>query len=200
MDQATRPALDKKRAKGPAHITVAPSKKASVATSLPAARKSGAAALGGFTPAASQEPGEARSRQILAAMMAFAGGDFRARLPGDWFGTDARIAEAFNQAIGNAGRITEEADRLRTTVGKEGRLSQRMSAPGAVGSWAAQVDSLNTLIDDLVRPTTDIARTIGAVAKGDLGQSMDLQVDGRALKGEFLRSARLVNSMIEQLS
>ncbi|MES2685426.1 MAG: hypothetical protein V4706_01325, partial [Pseudomonadota bacterium] len=133
-------------------------------------------------------------------MMALADGDFKARLPSDWSGTDGRIAEAFNQAIRNAGHLTAEAERVRTTVGKEGRLSQRMSAPGAIGGWADQVQSLNTLMDDLVRPTTDIARTIGAVAKGDLGQSMDLQVDGRALKGEFLRSAKLVNSMIEQLS
>ncbi|GAB3470045.1 histidine kinase [Polaromonas eurypsychrophila] len=143
---------------------------------------------------------EARSRQILAAMMALSDGDFQARLPSDWSGTDGRIAEAFNQAIRYAGHVTSEAERVRTTVGKEGRLSQRMSAPGAIGGWADQVQSLNTLMDDLVRPTTDIARTIGAVAKGDLGQSMDLQVDGRALKGEFLRSAKLVNSMIEQLS
>ncbi|MES1979164.1 MAG: HAMP domain-containing protein [Pseudomonadota bacterium] len=146
------------------------------------------------------EMAEIESRQMLAAMMAFSEGDFKVRLPADWSATNGRIAEAFNRAIGNAERISMEADRLRTGVGKEGRLSQRMSAPGAVGGWAGQVDSLNTLIDDLVRPTTDIARTIGAVAKGDLGQSMELQVDGRALKGEFLRSAKLVNSMIEQLS
>jgi len=144
--------------------------------------------------------GEARSLSLLAAMTAFLDGDFDARLPSDWSGTDGRIAEAFNRTIGNAQRVTREADRLRTTVGKEGRLSQRMALPGAVGSWAEQVDSLNTLMDDLVRPTNDIARTIGAVAKGDLGQSMDLQIDGRALKGEFLRSAKLVNTMIEQLS
>ena len=86
------------------------------------------------------------------------------------------------------------------TVGKEGRLKQRMTVPGAVGGWAEKVDSINTLLDDLVRPTTEVARTIGAVAKGDLGQSMELEVDGRPLKGEFLRSAKLVNTMIEQLS
>ncbi len=68
------------------------------------------------------------------------------------------------------------------------------------GGWVDKLESLNTLLDDLVRPTTEVARTIGAVAKGDLGQSMDLEVDGRGLKGEFLRSAKLVNSMIEQLS
>ncbi|MEJ8839836.1 HAMP domain-containing protein [Ramlibacter sp. AN1133] len=150
--------------------------------------------------ALSQEAAEARSRQMLSALMAFAGGDFSARLPSDWSGVDARIAESFNQSISNADRITSEAARLSNTVGKEGRLTQRISAPGAVGSWATQVDSFNTLIDDLVRPTNDIARTIGAVAKGDLGQPMDLQVDGRPLKGEFLRSAKLVNTMIEQLS
>jgi HAMP domain-containing protein len=113
---------------------------------------------------------------------------------------DGRIAEAFNQALAHEDRIAQEVSRLSSTVGKEGRLKQRMSVPGAIGGWAAEVDSLNTLLDDLVRPTADVARTIGAVAKGDLGQSMELEVDGRALKGEFLRSAKLVNTMIEQLS
>ena len=141
-----------------------------------------------------------RSRQLLAAMVAFRDGDFSARLPRDWPGTDGRIAEAFNQTLAQQGRITGEVARLSGTVGKEGRLKQRMSLSGAIGGWAEQVDSINTLLDDLVRPTTEVARTIGAVAKGDLGQSMDLEVDGRPLRGEFLRSANLVNTMIEQLS
>ena len=96
--------------------------------------------------------------------------------------------------------MSSEITRLSATVGKEGRLRQRMSLPGAVGGWAAEAESFNTLIDDLVRPTAEIARTIGAVARGDLGQSMELEVDGRELKGEFLRSAKLVNTMIEQLA
>src|ERR1700748_1207337 len=143
---------------------------------------------------------EARSRQLLTAMMAFRDGDFSVRLPADWPGMDGRIAEAFNQSVAHEGRISREVARLSVTVGKEGRLKQRMTLPGAVGGWAEQVDSINTLLDDLVRPTNEVARTIGAVAKGDLGQSMDLEVDGRALRGEFLRSAKLVNTMIEQLS
>ncbi|MBC5767011.1 HAMP domain-containing protein [Ramlibacter sp. GTP1] len=151
-------------------------------------------------PIQTVDAAEAQARHILAALRAFANGDFSMRLPVTWSGTDANIAEAFNHCIANAERITNEAARLSNNVGKEGRLAQRISAPGTMGGWAEQVDSLNTLIDDLVRPTTDIARTIGAVAKGDLGQSMELQVEGRPLKGEFLRSAKLVNSMIEQLS
>jgi HAMP domain-containing protein/CheY-like chemotaxis protein len=144
--------------------------------------------------------GDARSRVILAAMVAFRDGDFSVRLPTEWPETDGQIAAAFNQAIAQKQRISGEFTRLSAMVGKEGRLRQRMSLPGAVGGWAADAESMNTLIDDLVRPTTEIARTIGAVAKGDLGQSMELEVDGRTLKGEFLRSAKLVNSMIEQLS
>ncbi len=141
-----------------------------------------------------------RSQQILAALSAFRDGDFSVRLPGDWGDVDGQIAAAFNQITAQEARIAAEVARLSATVGKEGRLKQRMSLPGALGAWAVKVDSINTLMDDLVRPTAEIARTIGAVAKGDLSQSMDLEVDGRELKGEFLRSARLVNTMIEQLS
>ena len=143
---------------------------------------------------------EDRSRWILAAMVAFRDGDYGVRLPTHWSGMDGQVAEAFNQALAQEDRIAHEVRRLSTTVGKEGRLTQRMSVPGAIGGRAAKVESLNALLDDLVRPTHDVARTIGAVAKGDLGQSMELEVDGRALKGEFLRSAKLVNTMIEQLS
>ena len=137
---------------------------------------------------------------ILAAVVAFRDGDFSARLPLTWPGLAGRIAEAFNQTIAQEQRITEEVSRLSITVGKEGRLKQRLSLPIAAGSWATRVRSINTLIDDLVRPTTEVARTIGAVAKGDLSQSMDLEVDGSPLQGEFLGSAKLVNTMIDQLS
>ena len=143
---------------------------------------------------------ERRLRAMLAAMQAFRDGDFSARLPTQWAGTEGRIAEAFNQIIVHEDRVSKEVTRLSMVVGKDGRLRQRMSLPGAMGQWATRVDAWNTLLDDLVRPTTEVARTIGAVAKGDLGQSMELEVDGRQLKGEFLRSAKLVNTMIEQLT
>jgi HAMP domain-containing protein/signal transduction histidine kinase/DNA-binding response OmpR family regulator len=149
---------------------------------------------------ANVDSAEARSRQILMAMTAFRDGDFTLRLPTDWPDTDGQIATAFNQTIAHEARLAAEVARLSATVGKEGRLKQRMSLHGSTGGWATKVDSINTLMDDLVRPTAEIARTIGAVAKGDLGQAMELEVDGRVLKGEFLRSAKLVNTMIQQLS
>jgi CheY-like chemotaxis protein/signal transduction histidine kinase/HAMP domain-containing protein len=139
-------------------------------------------------------------RQILTAMVAFREGDFSVRLPTDWSDVEGRIAETFNQTIALEERISQEISRVSVTVGKEGRLRQRMSLPGAAAGWSVKAESINKLIDDLVRPITEVTRTIGAVAKGDLSQSMELEVDGVALQGEFLRSAKLVNTMIDQLS
>jgi len=142
--------------------------------------------------------GEARSKQMLAAMLAFRSGSFSVRLPSDWDGIDGQIAAAFNDVLACQDLVSREVGRLSQIVGKHGQLAQRMSVPGAVGGWAAIVNCLNSLLDDLVRPTIEVSRMIGAVTRGDLGQSMDLEVDERPLKGEFLRSARLVNTMIEQ--
>src|SRR5206468_2669138 len=107
---------------------------------------------------------------------------------------------AFNDLISVSERRLRETARVARSVGKEGQLKQRMAVPDARGGWADEVAAINTLIDDLVWPTTEVTRAIGAVAKGDLSQSMALEVDGRPLEGEFLKSAQLVNKMIDQLS
>ncbi|WP_345786476.1 HAMP domain-containing protein [Prosthecobacter sp.] len=133
-------------------------------------------------------------------MLAFRKGDFTTRLPEGWTGVHGKIADAFNDVLGMSQRRAGEAARVSRVVGKEGRLRQRIVITGMVGGWADEVQALNTLMDDLVRPTTEVTRTIGAVAKGDLGQSMAIEVDGRPLEGEFLHSAKLVNRMINQLS
>src|SRR5207248_1104667 len=85
-------------------------------------------------------------------------------------------------------------------VGKDGRIGQRASLGSAGGDWNDCLESVNDLIGDLVQPSTEISRVIGAVAKGDLSQSMGLEVDGRPLKGESLRTARVVNTMVDQLN
>ena len=144
--------------------------------------------------------GESWEMELLVAMLAFRSGDFSTRLPAGWTGVRGKIADAFNDVLGMNERRSKEAARVSRVVGKEGRLRQRMTVTGTVGGWAEEVQALNTLMDDLVRPTTEVTRTIGAVAKGDLGQSMALEVDGRQLEGEFLHSAKLVNRMIDQLS
>ncbi|WP_009963887.1 HAMP domain-containing protein [Verrucomicrobium spinosum] len=156
--------------------------------------------------AASTEPvgvsshGDEYLIEILNSMLALRSGDFSKRLPSGWTGIQGKLADAFNEILGINERRVKETARIRRVVGKEGKLNQRLRVPGLIGEWAEEVDALNDLMDDLVRPTTEVTRTIGAVAKGDLSQSMALEADGRGLEGEFLHSAQLVNRMIDQLS
>ena len=144
--------------------------------------------------------GESFASELQQAMVAFRKGDFSARLPTGWSGVQGRIADLFNEIVEMSERRSQQAAEVARIVGKEGRLRQRMATGGFVGGWAEEVEALNTLMDDLARPTTEITRTIGAVAKGDLSLTMALEVDGRPLQGEFLHSAKLVNRMIEQLA
>src|SRR5712691_3923940 len=140
------------------------------------------------------------SRGLLAAMVAFRNGEFGVRMPSEMSGIHGKIVDAFNEILTVSERRALETTRVCRAVGKGGQLKQRMSTPGLAGGWADEVVAINTLIEDLVWPTTEVTRAVGAVAKGDLGQSMALEVDGRPLEGEFLRSAKLVNKMIDQLS
>src|SRR6185437_5674206 len=140
------------------------------------------------------------TKQLLAALRAFRKGDFSVRLPLDLSGTSGEIAEAFNDIIELNEAMTCEFQRLGAAVGKEGLIGERGKLPSASGSWGACIDSVNELIGDLVRPTTEIARVIGGVAKGDLSQTMQEEIDGRPLKGEFLRMGKVVNTMMGQLA
>ena len=137
---------------------------------------------------------------LLATLKALKKGDFSARMPSDWTGLAGKIADTLNDIIETNEQMAEGITNVSRVVGREGRLGQRASVPNVSGGWATMVKSVNTLIDDLVRPTTEMARVIGAVAKGDLSQTMSLDVDGRPLKGQFLRSATTANTMVDQLS
>jgi methyl-accepting chemotaxis protein len=138
---------------------------------------------------------DSNAKNLLAALNGFKRGDFTVRLPEDWTGMPGKVADAFNELVERNGRLAEELERMSQSVGRQGRIDQRISLGDVRGSWAASVTCVNALVADLVQPTIETARVIGAVAKGDLSQSMALEVAGRPLAGEFLRTARTVNTM-----
>ena len=142
---------------------------------------------------------ELDTRQLLAALMAFKRGDFSARLPDDWTGVAGKIADTFNDVIRTNQRMAKELERIVHVVGKEGRIRQRASLGDVSDSWADVIGRVNVLIGDLVHPTSEMARVIGAVAKGDLSETMATEIEGRPLKGEFLHTAKTVNAMVGQL-
>src|SRR5688572_32470282 len=136
---------------------------------------------------------------IHGALLSLRRGDGKAKLPLQGSPAFGRVAEVFNDLVEQNVAMAEEFARLAQKVGKEGKLKKRAAVAHARGFWAQKVDSINSLIDDLVHPTNEAARVIGAVAQGDLSKSMALEVDGRPLEGEFLRNAKIINRMVDQL-
>ena len=158
-------------------------------------------------PTARKANGKARAAtselnlsKLLQALQSVRDGDFSVRLASDQVGLAGKVADTFNEIVSANQRLAGELERAGKIVGKDGKTRHRMSSERRSGAWGSMEQSVNTLIDDLLWPTSEVTRTISAVAKGDLQQAMSLEVDGRPLKGEFLRSATIVNKMIEQMS
>jgi HAMP domain-containing protein/signal transduction histidine kinase/CheY-like chemotaxis protein len=149
-----------------------------------------------------KENGRSRASEmpaILSALVALKRGNSSVRLPSEWTGLSGKVAEAFNDVVGQNERMYRELERLSRVVGREGKLSKRASLGDVSGFWRDSVECVNALIDDLVHPTSETARVIGAVAQGDLTETMALDTDDRSLQGEFLRTAKTVNKMVSQL-
>src|SRR4051812_37213313 len=134
---------------------------------------------------------------ILRALRSLKRGDFSVRLPIDLVGMDGEIASAFNEVVELNDSMAREFERISAMVGREGKISERARLHGASGSWAQCVDSINGLVGDMAYPVSEVARVIGAVARGNLSQSMNLEVDGRPLRGEYLRISTVVNTMVD---
>ena len=121
-------------------------------------------------------------------------GDFTARMPLDWTGVPGKVADGFNDVIMANQALESELARVSRVVGKQGELSQRVSQNGAT-SWQSSVESVNGLIDALVRPTSEMQRVIGAVADGDLSKKITADVSG-----EMLDLKNTINAMVDQLN
>src|SRR5438093_7268014 len=92
------------------------------------------------------------SRLLLRVLTDFKKGDFSARLPVDSTGIAGKIYDTLNEIVEFNERLTKELDRISRVVGKEGKIRQRASLPGAMGGWADCVDSVNSLVGDLIQP------------------------------------------------
>ncbi|MBD2096015.1 HAMP domain-containing protein, partial [Trichocoleus sp. FACHB-591] len=139
-------------------------------------------------------------RQLLKILSTVKKGNFSVRMADEYTGMAGKVADAINDVIELNERMTKELERIGKVVGKEGKITQRASLGSAGGSWGSCLESINSLISDLVQPTVETSRVIRAVAHGDLSQTIPTEIEGRQLKGEFLQTAQVVNTMVEQLS
>jgi HAMP domain-containing protein/signal transduction histidine kinase/CheY-like chemotaxis protein len=139
-------------------------------------------------------------KELLRILMQVRNGNFSVRMPIDETGIKGKICDTLNEIISLNEEMMREFTKAGNTIGKQGKLTQRIEVPNAKGSWATGVDSLNSMISDLVHPTIEIAHVISSVAKGNLSQNMPLEIGGHTLQGEFSRIAREVNDMVKQLN
>jgi HAMP domain-containing protein/CheY-like chemotaxis protein len=139
-------------------------------------------------------------QQLLDALRSARDGEIGVRLPAQKSGLMGDVAKAYNGLAEQREGLCRELGRVSKVIGREGRMTERAQVKGAKGSWAESVDSVNSMIEDLVRPTIEVSRVLDAVAEGDLSQKMSLQIDGRPVRGEFRRIGITVNTMLDQLS
>jgi HAMP domain-containing protein/signal transduction histidine kinase/CheY-like chemotaxis protein len=140
------------------------------------------------------------SIELLKVLMEVKNGNFNVRMPIDQTGLSGKICDTLNEIISLNEKMNTEFTKAGNTIGKEGKLTQRIELPNAKGSWKKGAESLNELISDLVTPTIEIAHVISSVAKGNLSQEMPLEIGGHSLQGEFSRIAKEVNDMVKQLN
>src|SRR5262249_47957941 len=139
-------------------------------------------------------------QQFLEALQDMRDGNFAVRMAAEHTGLAGKIADTFNEIVTANQRMAQQLERVGEVVGRQGKTKHRVQFALSGGCWGEMEDSVNGLVDDLLWPTTQMTRAIGAVAQGDLLQTVPMDVDGRALQGEFQRSATIVNTMIKQLS
>ncbi|MEV5514818.1 HAMP domain-containing protein [Streptomyces flaveolus] len=143
--------------------------------------------------------------RLLTALVAMREGNFRKRLTVSGDGVMSEIAAVFNEVADRNLHLTGELARVRRMVGREGKLTERLETGACEGSWATAIDNSNALVDDLVRPVSEVSRVLSAVADGDLSPRMELRTQtaegtGHPLRGEFLKVGRTVNNLVDQLS
>jgi signal transduction histidine kinase/HAMP domain-containing protein/ActR/RegA family two-component response regulator len=132
---------------------------------------------------------------LLEVLSDVKNGDFSVRMPLDWTGVAGKIADRLNDVIAANQILGAELARVSRVVGKEGKLSQRVALSGSDRVWSESVESINSLIEDLVRPTSEMQRVIGAVAGGDLSKKITADVHG-----EVLELKTTINAMVDQLN
>ena len=146
-----------------------------------------------------EAPSSLDGRDLLKALQALLEGDFSARLASDYTGVSGKVADAFNAIAAANQQVALQIRQLERAIGHRGDMKTRVRFDRSSGGWGQMEMSLNHLVEDLLWPTTSITATVAAVAKGDLQRPVPLEIAGRPLRGEFLRSANIVNAMIERL-
>ena len=91
--------------------------------------------------------------------------------------------------------FAEEVTRVAREVGTEGKLGGQASVEGVRGTWKELTDNVNLMASNLTNQVRDISQVSAAIAQGDLGRKVTVEV-----RGELLELKSTINTMVDQLS
>ncbi len=133
-------------------------------------------------------------RDVSKVATAIAKGDLSQKITVDVKGEILQIKDTINIMVDQLSTFADEVTRVAREVGTEGKLGGQATVAGVSGTWKDLTDSVNGMAANLTSQVRNIAEVTIAVANGDLGRKITVDV-----RGEFLQLKDTMNTMVEQL-
>ncbi|WP_433698522.1 HAMP domain-containing protein [Nocardiopsis sp. CA-288880] len=133
-------------------------------------------------------------RDISEVTTAVARGDLSKKITIDVQGEMLDLKDTVNTMVDQLSTFADEVTRVAREVGTEGKLGGRANVRGVQGIWKDLTENVNSMADNLTNQVRDISQVTTAVARGDLTQKVQVDV-----QGEMLALKNTVNTMVDQL-
>jgi HAMP domain-containing protein len=137
----------------------------------------------------------AQVRNIAQVTTAVANGDLSRKITVDVRGEILELKNTINTMVDQLNAFAGEVTRVAREVGTEGKLGGQAEVKGVAGTWKDLTDSVNSMASNLTNQVRNIAEVTTAVARGDLGRKITVDV-----RGEILELKNTINTMVDQLS
>jgi HAMP domain-containing protein/signal transduction histidine kinase/DNA-binding response OmpR family regulator len=137
----------------------------------------------------------AQVRNIAEVTIAVANGDLSKKITVDVRGEILQLKETINTMVEQLRSFAAEVTRVAREVGTEGKLGGQAEVAGVAGTWKDLTDNVNSMASNLTGQVRNIADVATAIARGDLGRKITVDV-----KGEILELKNTINTMVDQLN
>jgi len=134
-------------------------------------------------------------RSISEVATAIAQGDLDKKITVDAKGEILELKNTINTMVDQLSSFAEQVTRMAREVGTEGKLGGQASVEGVRGVWKELTANVNLMGSNLTAQVRDISQVATAIASGDLGRKVTVEV-----RGELLDLKNTINTMVDQLS
>ncbi len=84
---------------------------------------------------------EITDSELFSTLLNVRNGNFKVRFPADQIGIKGKICDTLNEIVEMNEKMVYEFEKVGSSIGKQGKLNQRVEIEGARGSWGSCVDS-----------------------------------------------------------